>query len=112
MPDSLHALFAARLDALDPGVRPLVADAAVLGTTFSAEALITVSGQEEAVIRAAPERRDPCAATGVWPAWLTDARCPGLDQAAGPGFPDPGSRIIAHIGGDDPAWMTSMTLNP
>ncbi|HEV3294885.1 MAG TPA: AAA family ATPase, partial [Streptosporangiaceae bacterium] len=53
VPDSLHALFAARLDALDPGVRPLVADAAVLGTTFSAEALITVSGQEEAVIRAA-----------------------------------------------------------
>ena len=52
VPDSLHALLAARLDALDPGVRRLVADAAVLGTTFPAEALIAVSGQDEAVVRA------------------------------------------------------------
>ena len=44
-PDSLHALLAARLDALDPAVRRLVADAAVLGTTFPAEALIAVSGR-------------------------------------------------------------------
>ena len=53
VPDSLHALLAARLDALDPGVRRLAADAAVLGTTFPAEALIAVSGREEAVVRAA-----------------------------------------------------------
>ena len=53
VPDSLHALLAARLDALDPGVRRLVADAAVLGTTFPAEALIAVSGQDEADVRAA-----------------------------------------------------------
>jgi predicted ATPase len=53
VPDSLHALLAARLDALDPGARRLVADAAVLGTTFPAEALIVVSGQDEAVVRAA-----------------------------------------------------------
>ena len=53
VPDSLHALLAARLDALDPGVRRLVADAAVLGTTFPAEALIAVSGQDEAVVREA-----------------------------------------------------------
>ena len=52
VPDSLHALLAARLDALDPGVRRLVADAAVLGATFPAEALIAVSGQDEAVVRA------------------------------------------------------------
>jgi tetratricopeptide (TPR) repeat protein len=52
VPDSLHALLAARLDALDPGVRRLVADAAVLGSTFPAEALIAVSGQDEAVVRA------------------------------------------------------------
>ena len=52
VPDSLHALLAARLDDLDPGVRRLVADAAVLGTTFPAEALIAVSGQEEADVRA------------------------------------------------------------
>jgi class 3 adenylate cyclase/predicted ATPase len=53
VPDSLHALLAARLDALNPGVRRLVADAAVLGTTFAAEALIAVSGQDETVVRAA-----------------------------------------------------------
>ncbi len=53
VPDTLHALLAARLDALDPGVRRLVADAAVLGSTFPAEALIAVSGQDEAVVRTA-----------------------------------------------------------
>jgi class 3 adenylate cyclase len=53
VPDSLHALLAARLDALDPGVRQLVADAAVLGATFTAEALIAVSGQDEPAVRAA-----------------------------------------------------------
>jgi class 3 adenylate cyclase len=53
VPDSLHALLAARLDALDPGARQLVADAAVLGTTFPAEALIAVSGRDEPDVRAA-----------------------------------------------------------
>jgi tetratricopeptide (TPR) repeat protein len=53
VPDSLHSLLAARLDALDPGVRRLVSDAAVLGTTFPAEALIAVSGQDESSVRAA-----------------------------------------------------------
>ena len=53
VPESLHALLAARLDALDPGVRRLVADAAVLGTTFPAEALTAVSGQDETAVRAA-----------------------------------------------------------
>jgi class 3 adenylate cyclase len=52
VPDSLHALLAARLDALDPGVRRLVADAAVLGSSFPAEALIAVSGQIESGVRA------------------------------------------------------------
>jgi class 3 adenylate cyclase/tetratricopeptide (TPR) repeat protein len=53
VPDSLHALLAARLDDLDPEARRLVADAAVLGNTFPADALIAVSGQEESVVRAA-----------------------------------------------------------
>jgi class 3 adenylate cyclase/tetratricopeptide (TPR) repeat protein len=53
VPESLHALLAARLDDLDPPVRRLVADAAVLGTTFPAEALVAVSGQDETVVRAA-----------------------------------------------------------
>src|SRR6202167_4155107 len=53
VPDSLHALLAARLDALDPGARRLVADAAVLGTTFPAEALIPMSGQDGDAVRVA-----------------------------------------------------------
>ncbi|HKA95306.1 MAG TPA: adenylate/guanylate cyclase domain-containing protein [Streptosporangiaceae bacterium] len=52
VPDSLHALLAARLDSLQPGVRRLVADAAVLGTTFPAEALVAVSGQDEPAVQA------------------------------------------------------------
>jgi class 3 adenylate cyclase/tetratricopeptide (TPR) repeat protein len=51
VPDSLHGLLAARLDALDPPVHQLVADAAVLGTTFSAEALIAVCAQDEPAVR-------------------------------------------------------------
>jgi class 3 adenylate cyclase/predicted ATPase len=51
VPDSLHGLLAARLDALAPQVRALVADAAVLGTTFPAEALMAISGHPEAEVR-------------------------------------------------------------
>jgi class 3 adenylate cyclase/tetratricopeptide (TPR) repeat protein len=53
VPDGLHSLLAARLDALDPGVRRLVSDAAVLGTSFPAEALVAVSGRDEPAVRAA-----------------------------------------------------------
>ncbi|MGH3285060.1 MAG: ATP-binding protein [Streptosporangiaceae bacterium] len=53
VPESLHALLAARLDALDPDVRQLVTDAAVLGTSFPAESLIALSGQDETVVREA-----------------------------------------------------------
>ncbi len=52
VPDSLHALLAARLDALDPSLRALVADAAVLGSSFPQEALVAVSGREPAAIEA------------------------------------------------------------
>ncbi len=53
VPGSLHALLAARLDALDPAVRRLVTDAAVLGVSFPADALVAVSGQAEEMVRAA-----------------------------------------------------------
>jgi class 3 adenylate cyclase/tetratricopeptide (TPR) repeat protein len=53
VPGSLHALLAARLDALDPVTRQVTADAAVLGTSFPAEALIAVSGRDEPGVRAA-----------------------------------------------------------
>ncbi len=53
VPDSLHALLAARLDALDPAVRRLVTDAAVLGTSFSPDALAADAGGGEPAVRAA-----------------------------------------------------------
>ena len=52
VPRSLHALLAARLDALDPTARRLVSDAAVLGATFTPEALSAVSGQDGDGVRA------------------------------------------------------------
>jgi class 3 adenylate cyclase/tetratricopeptide (TPR) repeat protein len=53
VPGSLHALLASRLDALDPVARRVTADAAVLGTSFPAEALIATSSQDESAVRAA-----------------------------------------------------------
>jgi class 3 adenylate cyclase/tetratricopeptide (TPR) repeat protein len=52
VPDSLHALLAARLDSLDAAVRRLVSDAAVIGTSFSPEALAAVSGRDQDEVEA------------------------------------------------------------
>ena len=43
VPGTLQSLLSARLDALEPAARRLVADAAVLGGTFPVEALVAVS---------------------------------------------------------------------
>ena len=51
VPEGLRALLAARLDALDPALRSLLSEAAVLGSTFPAEALVAVSSQDEASVR-------------------------------------------------------------
>jgi class 3 adenylate cyclase/tetratricopeptide (TPR) repeat protein len=48
VPDTLTALIASRLDGLAPGERALVADAAVLGQSFSPEALAAVAGTSTA----------------------------------------------------------------
>jgi class 3 adenylate cyclase len=45
VPDTLHALIAARLDALEPSDRSVLQDAAVLGQTFTLAALSAVSGE-------------------------------------------------------------------
>jgi class 3 adenylate cyclase/tetratricopeptide (TPR) repeat protein len=50
VPDSLHALIAARLDALAPADRSLVQDAAVLGQSFTPAGLSAVSGLDEATL--------------------------------------------------------------
>jgi class 3 adenylate cyclase/tetratricopeptide (TPR) repeat protein len=44
VPETLHALVAARLDGLDPEERRLIQDASVVGRTFTEEALAAVSG--------------------------------------------------------------------
>ncbi len=46
VPDTLHALIAARLDSLEPSERQLLGDASVLGRTFAHRALATVSGHD------------------------------------------------------------------
>jgi class 3 adenylate cyclase/tetratricopeptide (TPR) repeat protein len=52
VPDTLHALIAARLDNLDPAERSLIQDAAVLGQSFTPAGLMAVSGLEEAALQA------------------------------------------------------------
>ncbi|MGH8981749.1 MAG: ATP-binding protein, partial [Acidimicrobiales bacterium] len=52
VPDSLHGLLAARLDALSPAARALVSDASVLGSTFPKEALVAVSSTEPETVHA------------------------------------------------------------
>jgi tetratricopeptide (TPR) repeat protein len=52
VPDTLHALIAARLDGLDPAERSLIQDAAVLGQSFTPSGLGAVSGLEPAVLTA------------------------------------------------------------
>ena len=50
VPDSLHALIAARLDALEAADRTLVQDAAVLGQSFTPAGLAAVSGLDAATL--------------------------------------------------------------
>lgn len=51
VPDTLHALLAARLDALDPISRRVVADCAVLGTSFPADAVAAICGLDTSTTR-------------------------------------------------------------
>jgi class 3 adenylate cyclase len=50
VPETLHALIAARLDALDPGDRAVLTDASVLGLSFTLDALQGVTGIEPDVL--------------------------------------------------------------
>ena len=47
VPETLHALIAARLDDLDPGERRVIDDAAVLGKTFTLRGLAALTGLAE-----------------------------------------------------------------
>jgi class 3 adenylate cyclase len=50
VPETLHALIAARLDALDPSDRSLIQDAAVLGQSFTLAGLAAVSGIDQSTV--------------------------------------------------------------
>jgi len=52
VPETLHALVAARLDGLSAQERRLLGDAAVLGKTFTPSALATLSGTDRAELEA------------------------------------------------------------
>ena len=52
VPETLHALIAARLDALDHAERAILQDAAVLGLTFSLAALAALTGDDTADLEA------------------------------------------------------------
>ncbi|MGZ8481907.1 MAG: AAA family ATPase, partial [Candidatus Limnocylindria bacterium] len=51
VPDTLHGVIAARIDALPPGERRLLLSAAVLGHRFRPDALVTVAGGDAAATR-------------------------------------------------------------
>jgi class 3 adenylate cyclase len=50
VPETLHALIAARLDALTPEQRSILADGSVLGVSFTVPSLMAVSGLHEAEV--------------------------------------------------------------
>ncbi len=56
VPETLQALVAARIDANDPEDRALLADAAILGQSFTLAALAGVTGRDEAALPDALER--------------------------------------------------------
>jgi class 3 adenylate cyclase/tetratricopeptide (TPR) repeat protein len=51
VPETLTALIASRLDALPPEDRALIADAAVLGQSFTLAGMVSVSGLEETALQ-------------------------------------------------------------
>ena len=52
VPDTLHALIAARLDSLEPTDRALIADASVLGQSFTLDGLAALSGLDREAVEA------------------------------------------------------------
>jgi class 3 adenylate cyclase/tetratricopeptide (TPR) repeat protein len=58
VPETLHALIAARLDGLPPEERRLLQDASVLGKTFTQDALAALSGAENESLLASLVRKE------------------------------------------------------
>jgi len=78
IPETLHALIASRLDALGEDDRALLQDAAVLGKSFTLDALAAVTGQDAASLE--PRLRDLTKKEFL--AFEADARSPERGQYA------------------------------
>ena len=50
VPETLHALIAARLDGLTPGERGVVQDGSVLGKTFTPEGIAAITGRGSVIM--------------------------------------------------------------
>ena len=77
VPETLTALIAARLDALDPADRALLLDAAVLGQSFTPAALAAVSGRTTDELEPDSDR-----SSGASSGHVADARIPERGQYA------------------------------
>ncbi len=78
VPDSLHGLLAARIDALPPAERAVLRASAILGRRFSPEALVAVTGIAGAELR----RRIASLVDRELLAYDDEHRSPGIGQVA------------------------------
>ncbi|MEO8247077.1 MAG: AAA family ATPase, partial [Chloroflexota bacterium] len=78
LPDSLHGLLAARIDALPPGERAVLRSSAVLGRRFSTDALGAVTGLRDGELR----RRVAALADREMLAYDDELRSPASSQVA------------------------------
>jgi class 3 adenylate cyclase/tetratricopeptide (TPR) repeat protein len=89
VPETLHALIAARLDSLDPGERRVIDDAAVLGKTFTKPGLAALTGTPE-------EELEPVLASLVRKDLLTLQSDPRSPERGSYGFLQALVQRIAH----------------
>jgi len=89
VPETLHALIAARLDGLDPAERRVVEDAAVLGKTFTRAGLAALTGRRE-------EELEPLLASLLRKDFLTVEADPRSPERGNYGFLQELVQKIAH----------------
>ena len=89
VPETLHALIAARLDGVEPAERRVLDDAAVLGKTFTKSGLAALTGMSEAEL-------DPILASLVRKDFLTVQADPRSPERGNYGFLQALVQRIAH----------------
>jgi class 3 adenylate cyclase/tetratricopeptide (TPR) repeat protein len=89
VPETLHALIAARLDGLQPDERQLLQDASVIGKTFTKQAVAAVGGETD-------ERLDPLLASLVRKEVLSIQSDPRSPERGQYGFLQDLVRFVAY----------------